>query len=222
MKSYGQFCSLARSLDVVGDRWTLLIVRELLIGPSRYTDLIRSLPGIASNLLADRLRTLAEAGVVTSEDAPAPISAKVYSLTERGRSLESVLVELARWGVPYMAAGIAGDRSRGRWLGFAVLSLYPDDVHFGDDVAPLRVRIDSEGDHLVVEATNDGLTAVPCGKDESADVVVSGPSDHIFRFLAGQGEDDAHVTFTGEQEPRRKLARLTSHAYTHGADLAQF
>lgn len=221
MKSYGQFCSLARSLDVVGDRWTLLIVRELLIGPSRYSDLLRSLPGIASNLLADRLRTLADSGVVRSEDAPPPTSAKVYSLTERGQSLRPVLVELAKWGVPYMATGKAGDNSRGRWLGFAVLALFPDDIHFGDSVAPLRLRIDSEGDHILVEATAEGLTAVPCTKDEASDVTIFGESDDVFRCLAGQPGDNARVTIVGGDDAQRKLVELTSNAHTYGVELSQ-
>lgn len=100
MKSYGEYCALSRALDVIGDRWTMLVVRELLIAPSRYSDLHKALPGIATNLLAQRLRTLEEAGVVTSEEQPAPVSARVYSLTDWGRGLQTVLVDLARWGVP--------------------------------------------------------------------------------------------------------------------------
>ncbi|WP_415975893.1 winged helix-turn-helix transcriptional regulator [Rhodococcus sp. 077-4] len=221
MKSYGQFCSLARSLDVVGDRWTLLIVRELLIGPSRYSDLLRSLPGIASNLLADRLRMLAESGVVNSEDAPPPTSAKVYSLTERGRSLQPVLVALAHWGVPYMAAGKGGDNSRGRWLGFAILSLYPNEMNFGDTVVPLRLRIDSEGDHILVEAGPEGLTAVPCSRDVAADVTISGESDDVFGFLAGQAMDYSQIVVVGGDDARRKLREFTKYAHTYGAELGQ-
>ncbi|OZF07742.1 hypothetical protein CH300_04810 [Rhodococcus sp. 15-1154-1] len=218
MKSYGQFCSLARSLDIVGDRWTLLIVRELLIGPSRYSDLLRSLPGIASNLLADRIRMLDESGVVTSFDAPPPTSAKVYSLTERGRSLQPVLVELAKWGVPYMAAGKAGDHSRGRWLGFAVLALFPSDVHFGDSVVPLRLRIDSEGDHILVEATSRGLTAVPCAKNEVSDVTISGESEDVFRCLAGHPVGETQINVV-DDDARRKLSELIKHARTYGVEL---
>src|SRR5436190_22444590 len=99
MRSYGQYCAVAKALDVVGDRWTLLIVRELMIGgPSRYTDLQNGLPGIATNLLADRLRDLEKAGIVLRETAPPPVATSVFSLTARGQALWPVLAELGRWG----------------------------------------------------------------------------------------------------------------------------
>jgi DNA-binding HxlR family transcriptional regulator len=98
-RSYGQYCPIAHTLDVVGDRWTLLIVRELLGGPQRYTDLQRALPGIAPNLLATRLRDLAASGIVTRRELPPPAARTVVELTETGRRLERVVVELARWGL---------------------------------------------------------------------------------------------------------------------------
>src|SRR5579863_5376384 len=101
MRSYGQYCSIAKALDVVGDRWTLLIVRELMVrGACRYTDLRNGLPGIATNLLADRLRDLEEHGIVRREAAPPPIATTVFQLTERGASLRPVIGELGRWGAP--------------------------------------------------------------------------------------------------------------------------
>src|ERR1041384_6890848 len=101
MRSYGQYCSVARALDVIGDRWTLLIVRELLIrGPSRYTDLQYGLPGVATNLLAARLRELEVEGIVTKELAPPPVATTLFRLTPRGEALESVLVALGKWGAP--------------------------------------------------------------------------------------------------------------------------
>src|SRR4051812_25705044 len=104
MKTYGQRCGLAKALDVVGDRWALLIVRELTIREAaRYGDLKAALPGIASNLLAARLRELEAAGVVAREVAPAPVSATVYRLTERGRELEPAVLLLARWGAARLA-----------------------------------------------------------------------------------------------------------------------
>ena len=101
MKRYDQYCAVARALDVVGDRWVLLIVRELLaFGPSRYSDLKRGLPGIASNLLADRLKTMESEGLIERREAPAPIGAPLYQLTSRGLELEDVLRALTRWGLP--------------------------------------------------------------------------------------------------------------------------
>src|SRR5437588_2360078 len=98
MRTYDQYCSVARALDVIGDRWTLLIVRELLIrGPSRYTDLQYGLPGIATNLLAERLRELEADGVITKEMAPPPVATTLFSLTPRGAALDSVLAALGQW-----------------------------------------------------------------------------------------------------------------------------
>src|SRR5690349_3680658 len=109
MRSYGQYCSMARALDVVGDRWALLIVRELLtLGDCRYSDLRRGLPGLASNLLAQRLRELEELGIVRRRELPPPVGATVYTLTERGQELRGVVRELVRWGAPLMAQTAPG------------------------------------------------------------------------------------------------------------------
>src|SRR6185312_7009995 len=118
MRSYSQYCSVAKALDVIGDRWTLLIVRELLLaGPRRYTDLRNGLPGIATNLLSERLRDLEAAGVVIREDAPPPVASTLFKLTARGEALRPVLRELGLWGIPYMVEGPAAeDVFRGRWL----------------------------------------------------------------------------------------------------------
>src|SRR5215472_2870335 len=103
MRSYDQYCAAARALDVVGDRWTLLIVRELMVQqPCRYTDLQFGLPGIATNLLADRLRHLEEHGVITREAAPPPVATTLFRLTPRGEALRPVLTALGEWGAPLL------------------------------------------------------------------------------------------------------------------------
>ena len=97
MRSYDEYCAVAKSLDLVGDRWTLLVVRELSQrGAARYTDLRNGLPGIASNLLADRLRNLEAAGLVAREEAPPPVATTLFRLTPRGEGLRPVLDELMR------------------------------------------------------------------------------------------------------------------------------
>jgi DNA-binding HxlR family transcriptional regulator len=101
-RRYGQFCPLAKALDVLGERWTLLIVRELLAGPKRFTDLRKGLAGLATDLLAARLRDLQEAGVIIRRDVPPPTPATVYELTERGIALKPAILELARWGRPLL------------------------------------------------------------------------------------------------------------------------
>ena len=118
MKTYGQFCAVARSLDLVGDRWVLLIVRELLSqGPCRFTDLRDGLPGIATNLLASRLKDMEENGLIARVDAPPPIATGLYQLTERGRGLRPVIEALVEWGLPTMPVTVAGESVRGNWLG---------------------------------------------------------------------------------------------------------
>ncbi len=102
-RTFDQHCPIARTLDIVGERWSLLIVRELLLGPKRYTDLRQALPGMWTNLLAGRLRQLERSGVITHIDLPPPAARTVYQLTERGRELEPVLLELGRWGIPTLS-----------------------------------------------------------------------------------------------------------------------
>jgi DNA-binding HxlR family transcriptional regulator len=107
-RSYGQFCALAYALDVVGERWTLLIIRELLNGPRRYTDLMEGLPGISTNLLADRLRNLEEWGVIGRRVLPPPAGSTVYELTPVGMALERATVELGRWGAQFLPPSLEG------------------------------------------------------------------------------------------------------------------
>src|SRR5713226_4094557 len=124
MRTYGQYCSIARALDVVGDRWTLLIVRELLLqGPCRFTDLKNGLPGIAANLLSARLKELEDAGLISREDAPPPVATVLYTLTENGLTLEPVLKALGLWGLRYMAVERPADTFQARWLAYATVSL---------------------------------------------------------------------------------------------------
>jgi DNA-binding HxlR family transcriptional regulator len=97
-RAYGQFCGLARALEIVGERWAVLIVRDLLVGPKRFTDLHHGLPKIPTNILAARLKELESAGVVRRRVLPRPASSVIYELTEYGAELEDVIIRLGRWG----------------------------------------------------------------------------------------------------------------------------
>lgn len=97
-RSYHQYCGVARALDVVGERWTLLIIRDLLLGPRRYKDLLEGLPGIGTNLLADRLRELEKRGIIRRTVLPPPAGSTVYELTDLGSALGPAVFELGRWG----------------------------------------------------------------------------------------------------------------------------
>jgi DNA-binding HxlR family transcriptional regulator len=98
MRTYGDRCGVARALDVVGERWALLVVRELLLGPKRFTDLRAGLPNVGPDVLSQRLRELEQAGVLRRRTLPPPAGSRVYELTERGRELEPVVLALGRWG----------------------------------------------------------------------------------------------------------------------------
>src|SRR5437588_3895025 len=136
MRSYGHYCAVAKGLDVVGDRWTLLIVRELLLqGGCRYTDLQHGLPGIATNLLSERLKELEENGLIRREAAPPPIATTLYDLTDAGRELEPVLRALGRFGARFMPAPTGDEAFRGHWLAFPVSEFLRD----GEPEAPPAV-----------------------------------------------------------------------------------
>jgi len=108
-KRYEQYCPMAHALDLVGDRWALLVVRELMHGPKRYTDLVEHLPGIGTNILAARLRDLEGHGVVARRTLPPPAASKVYELTDYGRELRPALRELALWGARSLGPPTAAD-----------------------------------------------------------------------------------------------------------------
>ncbi|MFE9681046.1 winged helix-turn-helix transcriptional regulator [Streptomyces sp. NPDC006285] len=120
-RSYDQYCSAARALDAVGDRWTLLIVRELLAGPRRYTDLHADLPGVSTDVLASRLKDMERDGLTTRRRMPPPGAVYVYELTGRGRALLPVLQALGEWGAPLLADRRATDAVRAHWFALPLL-----------------------------------------------------------------------------------------------------
>ncbi|MGV9695792.1 winged helix-turn-helix transcriptional regulator [Streptomyces sp. NPDC003470] len=120
-RSYDQYCSAARALDAVGDRWTLLIVRELLAGPRRYTDLHADLPGVSTDVLASRLKDMEREGLATRRRLPPPGAAYVYELTARGRELLPILVALGAWGAGELGERRPTDAVRAHWFALPLL-----------------------------------------------------------------------------------------------------
>lgn len=152
-RSYGQFCGLARALDVVGDRWNLLIVRELLPGPMRYNELKTSLAGIATNLLAERLRSLEGNGIVERRLGDAGV---LYALTPWGAGLREPMEALGRWGAPLMMTGRDGDSFQPRWLVLALPALLR-----GVRAAPaLELGFEVEGFLIVLHIDENGPRVV--------------------------------------------------------------
>ncbi|MEV1024727.1 helix-turn-helix domain-containing protein [Streptomyces sp. NPDC050264] len=145
-RSYDQYCAAARALDAVGDRWTLLIVRELLAGPRRYTDLHADLPGVSTDMLATRLKDMERDGLATRRRLPAPASAYVYELTGRGQGLLPVLLALGEWGAPELGERRPTDAVRAHWL---ALPLLRELAEFGEP-GVVEVRLDEGAFHVRV------------------------------------------------------------------------
>jgi DNA-binding HxlR family transcriptional regulator len=177
MKRYGQRCPIARTLDVVGDRWSLLVVRELMVGPRRYRDLQDGLPGIGTNVLATRLRELTEHGIVTRAVLPPPAGAVVYELTEAGRALGPTLGALRSWGLQHAPPGRADDAMRPAWvlLGAAMRArgVTPGAV--------CELRVDDESFVLTAE---DERLALRGGAADQPDVVVTLDATSLYDLLA--------------------------------------
>jgi DNA-binding HxlR family transcriptional regulator len=114
-RTYDQYCAVARALDVVGERWTLLLVRELLTGPKRFKDLLDGLSGIGTTLLTARLKDLEGKGILRRTTLPPPAGSKVYELTDLGRSLEPVVIALSRWGLKLLDAPRPEEETRPAW-----------------------------------------------------------------------------------------------------------
>lgn len=167
MKTYGQYCGLARALDHVGDRWTLLIVRELLLGPRRYSEIRAGLPGVATNLLAQRLRDLCSDGIVDRSDDG------TYRLTDFGRELEQVIYPLVRWGGRWMVDRDDHDVFRPEWLVVALAALLPK-RRSG------RVEIHTEGSVISIDRGR-----VSNGAVESPDATVHAPAQVLLGIAAG-------------------------------------
>ncbi|MFD9241995.1 winged helix-turn-helix transcriptional regulator [Streptomyces sp. NPDC059556] len=148
-RSYDQHCAAARALDLVGDRWTLLVVRELLAGPRRYTDLHADLPGVSTDMLAGRLKDMEGAELVTRRRLPPPASAFVYELTPRGRDLLPVLRTLAAWGAPDLGEPRPTDAVRAHWYAIPLLGalaeLGPGVVQVTLDEGEFFVRVEGDG-----------------------------------------------------------------------------
>jgi DNA-binding HxlR family transcriptional regulator len=168
-KRYDDYCPVAHALGLVGERWALLVVLDLMRGPKRYTDLAENLRGIGTNILASRLRDLEAAGVVTKRTLAPPAASKVYELTDYGRELRPVIRELALWGARSLGPPTAGDELFPGWLANALDTVLaplapPGRFEFrvGDEVASL---VDGE---------------VLDGPVEDPDVVVEGDPEGVY------------------------------------------
>ncbi|MFJ7197163.1 MULTISPECIES: winged helix-turn-helix transcriptional regulator [unclassified Streptomyces] len=168
-RSYDQFCATARALDSVGDRWTLLIVRELLAGPRRYTDLHADLPGVSTDVLASRLRDMEQNGLATRRRLPPPAAASVYELTARGHGLMPVLAALAEWGAPALAERRATDAVRAHWFALPLLRALDGLTHAGT----VEVHLDEGEFHVRAGGAQDGTAVYGDGPAVRADARIA-------------------------------------------------
>jgi DNA-binding HxlR family transcriptional regulator len=167
-KHYDQYCPVAHALDLIGERWSLLVIRELMHGPKRYTDLSEHLPGIGTNILAGRLRDLEHAGIVAKRKLPPPAASRVYELTDYGRALKPAMRELALWGARSLGPPKDTEELFPGWLSNAVDTVLAPiaprgrfEFRVGDEVASLvdgEAKAEAiEDPDVVVEADPPGL-----------------------------------------------------------------
>jgi DNA-binding HxlR family transcriptional regulator len=206
-RSYGDPCGIARALDVVGERWALLVVRELVLGPKRFTDLRTHLPGIATDVLSQRLRQLEQAGVLRGVDLTPPASGRAYELTDRGRDLEPVLHALGRWG---SHEGFQAARHEMTVDAFAVALATVFDGRSGDLDA--TVVLDLDGDRVVAQV-HDGTVEIRRGEAEQPDArlesSVAALREVLWRGMSlAEAEADGSVVVHGLRTVVRRFLKL--------------
>lgn len=212
-RSYEQYCGLAAALDAVGERWSMLLVRNLLVGPQRFSDLRDGLPGLSTGLLSSRLKGLEQAGVVVKTLLPPPAASTVYELTDDGRRLAPAVLELARWGLNRLGSseGRHYDASSlmvGLWarLGVAGTSLPDGDIAMTVDGRPFDVTTDGGESRVVggappaaratVTTDSDTLARLSDGSQALADVItagdltVDGSPEHVSALAIALGLTD--------------------------------
>jgi DNA-binding HxlR family transcriptional regulator len=193
-KRYDLYCPVAHALRLVGERWALLLVVELMSGPKRYTDLAEALPGIGTNILADRLRDLEAGGIIEKRKLPPPAASRVYELTEYGQALKPTIRELAVWGARSLGPPTDSDELFPGWLRNALdMVLAP--------IAPpgrFEFRVGDEVASLV-----DGET-LP-GPVEDPDVVIEGSAEGIYHMFVDRRLNC--VTVRGDREKLKALVQ---------------
>lgn len=193
-KSYHQYCPIAHALDLVGERWTLLVVRELMHGPLRYSDLHERLPGCGTNILAARLKQLEAGGVVHRHRLPPPAASTVYELTEYGFSLRRVVQELARWGIRSLGPPPPGAELQPGWLIGALETISELPAEFPD--LCVEFRVDGEVGSISGRSAAAGPAAGP-------DAIVASDTGGFFHLFV-DGDLD-RVEIDGDPEAVRQI-----------------
>jgi DNA-binding HxlR family transcriptional regulator len=180
-KRYDQYCPIAHAVGMLGERWTLLVVRELLYGPKRYTDLVGGLPGIGTNVLAARLRDLEQSGVVQKRRLPPPAACNVYELTEYGRGLEEAVFALARWGIRSLGPPGPEDELDPDWGIHAFPALFNPEAARGlTETYSLNI-----GGDWFTARLEDGELVASVGEADDADLRVELDMNTFFALASG-------------------------------------
>ncbi|GAA4304353.1 DNA-binding HxlR family transcriptional regulator [Actinomadura luteofluorescens] len=207
-RNYGQYCGLAGALDIVGERWTLLIIRELLTGPCRYNELLANLPGLGTNLLADRLKFLTEVGLIRQRSREGS-KVKAYELTEQGEGLREAVLVLARWGLGVLTEPKAEYIVRPRWAVLAVEAMAAPTVEGPDE--QYEFRIDDDVFHITV---HEGKVAVAHGKATEEPALVVHTDAVTFVDIGAGRLDPLEATLTkrivmeGDEDAIIRCSRL--------------
>ena len=207
-RDYGQHCALARALDAVGSRWTMLMIRELLPGPRRFKDLLDGLPGMGTNLLTDRLRHLEQEGLIRRRTLPPPAGSTVYELTDEGRRLQPALFELARWGGPRLRERRNGDHLSARWAVLAMQAGFsPEAARSVNDVYEFRID-----DELFTVEVHDGRVRVLDGPAADPDAIVTTDTETFYsltdREALAAAVADGRLVSEGDPEAIRRCTRI--------------
>ena len=188
-RTYGQYCGLAHALDLIGARWTMLILRELMTGPKRYKDLQKHLPGIGTNLLAARLKFLERQGLITKRLLPPPASTEAYDLTPHGEALEPALIELARWGLASIGQPDEDDAYGPHWSTLAMKAIFrPERAEGLRAVFEYRV-----GDDVFHAQVDDGTLHTAQGPATTPDVVLTTDPETYLAVVSGQTTMEAAI-----------------------------
>jgi DNA-binding HxlR family transcriptional regulator len=201
-RSYGQFCGLARALDLVGERWAFLVVRELALGPQRFKDLLSGLPGVSTNVLASRLRQLERNGIVQRRVLPPPAGSTVYELTAYGRDLEPAMLALGRWGA--RSLGARGERTlRSQWLALALKAMFRPEAVDGQ-ARVYEVRLPAGP---FVARVGRRAVDVSAGSADDADLVLEADDDALVALLASGSTDGVRIV-AGEPHELDRFVEL--------------
>ncbi|MDQ3778179.1 MAG: winged helix-turn-helix transcriptional regulator [Actinomycetota bacterium] len=189
-RAYLQYCPVAHALELVGERWALLIVRDLLKGPKRYSDLLAGMPGLGTNILAARLKELERGGVVRKRKLPPPANVMVYELTEYGAELEEVIASLGRWGFRSLGPPSADCSMPAGWLVQGSRTLF-DPVRAGDLDESYEVRV---GDEIATVRVSGGVLEADAGGSPDVDAVLELDVGTLFALATGEMDPKDAIT----------------------------